>query len=99
MIALAVEFSFILRSLQRELNEADKSGASGQIKMANEDVNRAYWTAFVLGLIFIAGEVLALLTIGFRWFNVWTFLVIGLCLLVLIVAVVFVPVFRVTAFD
>jgi hypothetical protein len=94
-----VEFGFILRSLQRELSEAYENGSPGQIKMSQEDENTGYRVAFVLGLNFIAGEVLALLTIGFRWLNVWTFVVIGLCLLVLIVAVVFVPLVRTSAFD
>ncbi|MEU4332418.1 hypothetical protein [Nonomuraea dietziae] len=55
---------------------------------------RWVWAAALLGLVFLVGEVLALLALGFRWFTPLTFFGTGSSLLILILTVVWVPVQR-----
>ncbi|MFB4284877.1 hypothetical protein ACBJ59_57085 [Nonomuraea sp. MTCD27] len=95
MIALAVESGFILRSLQRNLMEMKRESPATQD--ARESVRMMFGFAVVFAVVFAVGEVLAFLAIGFRWFNGWTFFVIGACLVVMILGVVLVPLFRFAA--
>ncbi|MGR6915398.1 hypothetical protein ACU635_14230 [[Actinomadura] parvosata] len=93
LIALMVEFGFIMQAI---------SNASRGME-SEEDREYAVWEyqlveqiAVGLGAVFLVGEVLALLSIGFRWFNFWTFLLIGLCMLILLVAAVLIPLIRIS---
>jgi hypothetical protein len=48
----------------------------------------------VIGIVFLLGETLTILALGFRWFNAWTFAPITLCLVLMCLAVVAMPIIR-----
>ncbi|MEV6154942.1 hypothetical protein AB0L53_31835 [Nonomuraea sp. NPDC052129] len=93
LIALAVEVGFLLQIFFGEKKKPGRArAAAGEI---------AKWGGgfMILGRIFLFGEVLALAAIAFRWFNGWTFAGVGLCLLIMLGAVVYIPTRRLLRAD
>ncbi|WP_188197266.1 hypothetical protein [Nonomuraea sp. SYSU D8015] len=97
LIALAVEAGFMMQAAQRSARKWEKKGDEAQAEEGR--LQFTFWvrTATGVGVVFLVGEVWAFLAIGFRWFNVWSFTGIGICLLLMILAVVLVPLFRHTS--
>ncbi|MEV6033593.1 hypothetical protein AB0L65_20730 [Nonomuraea sp. NPDC052116] len=85
LIALAVEVGFLLQMLFKEKKRP------GRAEMAAGEIAKWGGGFMILGRIFLFGEVLSLAAIAFRWFNGWTFAAVGLCLLVMLGAVVYIP--------
>ncbi|WP_113705471.1 hypothetical protein [Nonomuraea lactucae] len=91
LIALSVEIGFILqRLLRRGIRHLDAYEET-RFEDVMGSVARWFTVNLVLGCAFLVGEVLAFLSIGFRWFNSWTCALIGLCVLTMTVGVVVVP--------
>lgn len=95
MIALVLEFGTIFR-IAREATkrprEADSGGAPS--RWSDDDLVTGLRIAILAAVAFFIGEILALLALGFRWFNVWTFSTVGVCLLILLITVVWIPLIR-----
>ncbi|MEU4574657.1 hypothetical protein [Nonomuraea sp. NPDC023979] len=109
LIALVVEVGYLMRTtgravseLRRHLEEEHRreagSGAYGYIAQPNHPAEIAWlrWglTSITVFWTFTIGEVLAVLALGFRWFNAWTFFPILICMFVLIVLAAALPTYR-----
>lgn len=89
LIALTVEIGFILGVRSRDRQDPRWKD------WAESSMFKWFAGSFALGAVFLVGEVLAFLAIGFRWFNGWTFTGIGVCLLVMAVSIVLIVVIRI----
>ncbi|MGW2215808.1 hypothetical protein ACWCSD_12540 [Nonomuraea sp. NPDC001684] len=53
--------------------------------------------AFLLGLVFLAGETAALLAVGYHWFNPWTFYTTGASAGFMMLATAIIPLVRLSS--
>ncbi|WP_214318665.1 hypothetical protein [Nonomuraea sediminis] len=93
MIALTVEVGFLLQ-LRAKLMENQRAKGGEQRKLPGPTRGELARGSFRFGTVFCFGEVLALLSLGFRWFNVWTFIGVGMSMVILIAAVAVLPYLR-----
>ncbi|MEV4107090.1 hypothetical protein [Nonomuraea sp. NPDC049695] len=95
MIALVIEFGAIFRIAKEATKHfGEEVGGGSEPQWTDADLVTGLKIALGAAAVFLIGEVLALLALGFRWFNVWTFSLVGICLLVLIITVVWIPLIR-----
>ncbi|MFI7134387.1 hypothetical protein ACIBQ1_52580 [Nonomuraea sp. NPDC050153] len=107
LIALAVEIGFMMQQRERVWEKAKAREFEGQV-VSSEVVARmekaflrvgqytVRWGTAALGVstAFVVGELLAVLSLAFGWFNVWTFVPVLVCMMTLIVAAAVVPLLR-----
>ncbi|SDL37557.1 hypothetical protein [Nonomuraea jiangxiensis] len=96
VIAFGVEVAFVLQYLQHQRARAKQAGKQDLVAEADTSQEWMVMVAIGLAIVFIVGEVLAFLALGFGWFNVGMFIPIGICLLLMIGATLYVPILRVT---
>ncbi|WP_336203837.1 hypothetical protein [Nonomuraea sp. LPB2021202275-12-8] len=110
LIALVVEVGFLLRAhgravmdLRRQLEEENRRrfGVGGYVTQPDHpaEVARMRWglTSVAIFWTFVIGEVVAVLALGFRWFNAWTFWPVLICMVLLTCLGAFIPVYRYTS--
>ncbi|MGW4412493.1 hypothetical protein ACWEJ6_51460 [Nonomuraea sp. NPDC004702] len=96
LIALVIEVGMMLQSRMRIIRDLKASeGDTGRLWDWHwNSVDRWLWMGMGLAATFFIGEVLALLALGFQWFSPWTFFGIGGSMLVMCLAAVGIPIFR-----
>lgn len=97
LIALTVELGFLLQWLRRLAAEQREYRIEDHARRNEALVWRLLVLSAVLGFTFFVGEVFAFLALGFRWYNIWTFVPIGICMLVMVGGAFLVPLMRLVA--
>ncbi|GAB2918440.1 hypothetical protein ACFMQL_20395 [Nonomuraea fastidiosa] len=110
MIALAVEYGFLLqrdaqereweRRKRRELESAKGveeavAGMERAFVRVGKYAETWHRVAYATSIVFLVGEVLAVLSLAFGWSNVATGAIILTCMVVLTVATAYVPLARI----
>ncbi|WP_182884950.1 hypothetical protein [Microbispora sp. H10885] len=110
LIALTIEVGLILRWYDRKLDELQpqvrfpypitRETPQSEVQVwrewqRNERVqDRWVITEIAIAVVFLIGEILALVALGSHWRNAWTFFGSGTSIVLLCLAVVLIPLFR-----
>lgn len=104
LIALIIEVGVMLQGRMRDIQDLKTTHGADEDELPPpqrrlwdwlwNSVDRWLWMGMGLAASFFVGEVLALLALGFRWFNPWTFFGIGGSMLVMCMAAVAIPIYR-----
>ncbi|MEV4113542.1 hypothetical protein [Nonomuraea sp. NPDC049695] len=107
LIAMVVEVGFFLRTsgravfeLRRHLEEENRRNfeLGGYEPQPNHpaELARMRWgcTMQFIFWMFVIGEVVAILALGFRWFNAWTFWPVLTCMVILTCLAAYIPLYR-----
>ncbi|MFI7610670.1 hypothetical protein ACIBP6_05450 [Nonomuraea terrae] len=113
LIALSIEIGFLLAATRRDINvlapflrefsqsvedlaEEGYIPALKLLELQSYHPRLEQW-ALVLGATFAIGESLAFTALAFSWFNLWTFMPLSVCVLVLVAAAFVIPLKRLRA--